>query len=477
MKAPLHAQRLVRIADAAVLAALTAALYVALAGRALVLVKTTVHLPSLSFLLFFAVAVLAIRHAAVPRPGIVTTIRRWVQRLEERPHAAAAVRAFLVTRPLVFLVGLFAVVTFGFPPSKGEVLSSEPLENLPARFDAGWYAAIALEGYDREWRPGLKQDIAFFPALPLLIRPAGALVGMNHTSHMRERRLLRALWAGVVVSLAAFGVALFYVARLSDMLTGGHTPAAATLLLASYPFAVFFSAPYTESLFLLGCVGAFYHFHRAQYVAASLFGLLVGASRPNGFLLAVPLAVLAVEPVVRAWRGGAPTASIGWRMVGGRLLVASMPVVTMLLFTVYLFNVTGVWFAWARTHAAWGRTWGTRPIAQGWEWLTTEGLMAVFKGVPYDTLNTFAAIFALLLVWPVFRRLGVAYALFALVNLVPPIFAGGALSMGRITSTIFPLFIALAAIVPSRSVPGWAAGFGILQGLVAALFFTWRELF
>jgi hypothetical protein len=49
--------------------------------------------------------------------------------------------------------------------------------------------------------------------------------------------------------------------------------------------------------------------------------------------------------------------------------------------------------------------------------------------------------------------------------------------MGRMTATLFPVFIALAAALPRQAVPGWAAAFGVLQGLVAALFFTWRELF
>jgi hypothetical protein len=49
--------------------------------------------------------------------------------------------------------------------------------------------------------------------------------------------------------------------------------------------------------------------------------------------------------------------------------------------------------------------------------------------------------------------------------------------MGRVTSTLFPLFLVLAMLVPPRAVPGWVAGFGIGQGLCAMLFFTWRELF
>jgi hypothetical protein len=39
------------------------------------------------------------------------------------------------------------------------------------------------------------------------------------------------------------------------------------------------------------------------------------------------------------------------------------------------------------------------------------------------------------------------------------------------------MFITLAATLPPRSIPGWAAGFALLQGFVASIFFTWRELF
>jgi hypothetical protein len=45
------------------------------------------------------------------------------------------------------------------------------------------------------------------------------------------------------------------------------------------------------------------------------------------------------------------------------------------------------------------------------------------------------------------------------------------------TSTLFPVFIALAARLPPKAVPVWVTAFAVVQGLVAALFFTWRELF
>jgi hypothetical protein len=39
------------------------------------------------------------------------------------------------------------------------------------------------------------------------------------------------------------------------------------------------------------------------------------------------------------------------------------------------------------------------------------------------------------------------------------------------------LFLALAVLLPPRAVPPCAAAFALLQGLAAALFFTWRDLY
>jgi hypothetical protein len=49
--------------------------------------------------------------------------------------------------------------------------------------------------------------------------------------------------------------------------------------------------------------------------------------------------------------------------------------------------------------------------------------------------------------------------------------------MGRLTSTLFPVFLALAAVLPSRTVPPLVTAFALAQGLAAVLFFTWRPLY
>jgi hypothetical protein len=456
------------------LAALT--ILVVVAGRQIFVGSRPITLPPIPFLLGASGATIVLRHALFRRAGILGTFAVWRAKLEMHPNLAAAVRAFAATRPAVFIVAHFAIVTIGLAPKASFTLTTDPFGNLPARFDAGWYGSIALDGYEWDRHFERQRNFAFFPALPMLMRPAGALLGSGVPGMPREKRMLRALWGGVFISLAAFLLALVYLARLTRLFADGEAAKSAPLLLAAYPFAVFFNAPYTEGLFLLGSVGAFYHFHRDRWLGASLFGLLVGFSRPNGCLVSVPLGLLALQATWPEWRAGKDRRDVAVSLAK-RLAVAAMPGVAMLVFTAYLKQLTGVWFAWARIQGAWGREMGTRPIAQGWEWLTTEGFMMVSQGVPFDVLNTLAVVFVVVLLIPVFRRLGAAYGLFVLLNLVPPIFAGGALSMGRISSTLFPVFIALAARLPPAAVPAWVTAFAVGQGLVAALFFTWRELF
>jgi len=161
------------------------------------------------------------------------------------------------------------------------------------------------------------------------------------------------------------------------------------------------------------------------------------------------------------------------------LAVAAMPGVGMLLFTLYLHRLTGgVWFAWARSHEAWGRTYeGLEPILHLAQRLRDEPFLSLVLNDPFNAINAVGVLFALALTYAVFRRVGFAWGVFVLISLLPPLFAGGLVSMGRLTSTLFPLFIALAAILPPRAVPAWAVAFGIGQGFCATLFFTWHALF
>lgn len=466
------------VADTVTAILVAAALWYGIVGSSAMFLGNVLISPSPLVLMYAAVCVQIVRHLLWPRPSLLSRLETIHAAVVARPNLAAAIRAFVATRPAVFVVAFVAVIAVGFPATPGFVLARDPMSNLPARYDAGWYGDIALDGYTWDHTFQRQRNIAFFPALPMLIRPVGVAFGMYDQTASRDRRLLRALWAGVVISLAAFFWALYYVTRLAADLIGPERAAGAAMLLAAYPFALFYNAPYTESLFLLGAVGACDHFRRRQWFAASLWGLLLGLTRPNGCFVSLPLAILGVEQLYRARAANCAAAPVKAGAVAVRLLTAAMPGIGMLLFTAYLYTLTGVWFAWARSHEAWGRTYhGIGPLLGLFGQLRDQPFLQLIANNPSNAVNALGVLFGLALIYPVFRRLGPAWGFFVVVNLVPPLFAGGFLSMGRLSATLFPLFVALSTLIVPRNVPAWAAIFGIAQGLCATLFFTWRDLY
>jgi hypothetical protein len=466
------------VADTVTAVLVAAALWYAVVGASPMFLGNVLISPSPLVLMYAAVCVQIVRHLLWPRPSLLWRLKTIHAAVVARPNLAAAIRAFVATRPAVFVVAFVAVIAVGFPATPGFVLARDPMANLPARYDAGWYGDIALDGYTWDHTFQRQRNIAFFPALPMLMRPVGVAFGMYDQTASRDRRLLRALWAGVVISLAAFFWALYYVSRLAADLIGPERAAGASMLLAAYPFALFYNAPYTESLFLLGAVGACDHFRRREWFAASLWGLLLGLTRPNGCFVSLPLAILGFEQLYRARAANGVAAPVEVNAVVVRLVTAAMPGIGMLLFTAYLYTLTGVWFSWARSHEAWGRTYqGIGPLLGLFGQLRDQPFLQIIANNPSNTVNALGVLFGLGLIYPVFRRLGPAWGIFVLVNLVPPLVAGGFLSMGRLSATLFPLFLALSALLAPRSVPAWAAVFGIAQGLCATLFFTWRDLY
>jgi hypothetical protein len=463
-------RHLYRLADAAAVVFAAVGTFVLLFGTFTVALGTIpVRVSGADRLLFVAAALIAIRHVLHPADPLHARLARVFR--STCACVPAPVRSAIGSRLIVLAIGYVGVLSIGLAANEtGFTVAADPLMNLPARFDAGWYGTIALEGYSFQGRFDRQQNVAFFPAFPLLMRAAGYPLGAFLPSVPTDRRLARLLWAGVAVSIIAFACAALYLWRLAREMIGDARAADAVVLLAAYPFAVFFSAAYTESLFLLAAVAAFFHFRRKEFAAASSWGLLAGLTRPNGFLLSIVLAAIAVAPAFRPAgcprEAGHDAGHEGLRYIPW--LAAAMPGVGMLAFSAYVKHLTGSWFGWARLHETWGRTFS------GFAGLA-DGLSRISN--PYDVMNALALVFALALLWPVARRLGAASALFVIVTVVPPLLAGGVLSMGRITSTAFPLFLALAAILPSRVVTPVVTVFAIGQGVAAVLFFTWRPLF
>jgi hypothetical protein len=228
---------------------------------------------------------------------------------------------------------------------------------------------------------------------------------------------------------------------------------------------------------------SFYHFSHQRFARAGAWGLLVGLTKTNGFLLSVPLAMLAVSDRVRP--AATPTGarpirpgSAAVRVVAA-LTAAAMPGVGMLIYSAYVWQVSGDPLAWLRAHGAWGREYQGLMTLVGdrLNIIANAGFEGYVASLPHDVINALGVLFVLASAWPVARRFGLAYAVLIVVFMLPPLAAGGLISAGRFSSVLFPAFLWLASVVPSRHRGAWLASFAAFQALNAAMFYTWRPLY
>ena len=287
-----------------------------------------------------AVAVVVIvRHMLWRRPGLHVRVWERVCRWWRVPNAGAVLGAAVLSRVTVLLVGLVAVSAFGLATG-APLLTDNPVRNLVARWDSSWYLSILEHGY--QWAPdGQQHNVAFFPAFPAGMAALAAILRW-HPLH-----------AGLLLSVIAFVLAAVYLYRLARRSLDDEGALAAVWLLAAYPFSVYYSAPYTESLYLLAVLATLYHFGRDEWGRAAFWGAVAGLSRPNGSFLSV---VLAIVVLADGWRARNDGRAPFTRRTLIQLAVASAPGLGMVAFTAYLYARFGVPLLWMQAHGAWGRS-------------------------------------------------------------------------------------------------------------------------
>jgi hypothetical protein len=403
----------------------------------------------------------------------------WLRRDEA---LADAWRALWTSRLLVWAAAVVAVLVFGlsdrapdFDPGgvtmpfghTGDVLAA-PL----GRWDSVWYLAIAGGGYD----DGARE--AFFPLYPLLVRIAGAPLGSQ-------------LIGGALVSLALLGAALVVLHHLVALDHGRAVARNAVLVTALFPMAFFFSAVYSESLFLALSVASVYAARLDRWAWAGLLGGLAATTRSAGVVLLVPLLIIYLwgtgPPRLRPIRP--PRADVLWLALVPLGLLAFCGYLALAGLDAYApFRAQEIWFrsfagpfggVWDGAVAAWD---GARQLLSG---AREPVFFEQAGGDPFNVarhnIELFAwLVLALLAVTGVLRRLPFAYGAYLVAALALPLsYPVGPqplMSLPRFLCVLFPLAIWLALWMTGRAwrerlvVAASAAGLAVYTGLFA----TWH---
>ncbi len=163
------------------------------------------------------------------------------------------------------------------------------------RWDAIGYIDIAAHGYAQA------RDTILFPLYPLLIAGLG-------------RAICSYALAGMLISAASFATALVLLHRLAELELGRDAADATVLLLMFAPLSFFFTAVYTESLFLALSVGALYAARHDRVALAALLAALAAVTRVTGILLVVPIALIALRSRPRRAGTRSPT-GLAWLLL------------------------------------------------------------------------------------------------------------------------------------------------------------------
>jgi hypothetical protein len=405
---------------------------------------------------------------AAPEPSHRTNLTgllgRTIRQLTVRVTACGLpLKAFICSRLLVLMAGIGGVLTVrqqaGAAGASGVIAQLGPIGNATAgavlrQFDASYYLAIASHGY----LATAPDHLAFFPLYPGLIRVLGLLSGSN-------------VIAGLVISSASFALALVLLHRLSELELGSRAADATVLLVAFAPLSFFFTAIYTESLFLLLSVGAVLAARRERWALAGILAGLATLTRPTGILLVVPLIIMRL-------RAGRLDRQLAWPLI---------PVGALLGYLAILVADGFPWLAPFRQGAAWQRvtvgpfTGIASAVVTAW-----HSAVAIVRGrvVFAPTLGgpftPSAECILLLVVLAIatgflvtcFRRLPLQYGAYAgavlLMCVSSPVIGQPLLSFDRYVLTIFPLWMAAGAWIARRRLERVA----VAVGSILLVFYT-----
>ena len=325
----------------------------------------------------------------------------------------------LLAVPIITLRPDFTRVNLGF--SWWHVL------DMWANFDGQHYLDIADYWYGVF--PHTDKNYAFFPVYPALIR------GVNFITH-------NSLISGLIISNLAFVIALYYLYKLLKLDYSKKTISLTIMLLLFFPTSFFFGSYYTESIFLLLSVLAFYFARQGKFLPAALFALIASATRITGIFLWPALIIEFYLYYGKEIK----------KALNPEAIWLTLPPLGLLAYMKYQLIKTGDALYFISSQPGFGASRTVDKIILIHQVLFRYAKMLVF--VDHTTPLFFAVLLEFLtgvgflgLILYGLKKLRVSYLVYVALSFFLPTFTGTFLSMPRFVLVLFPLFVLLATIL------------------------------
>ena len=325
------------------------------------------------------------------------------------------------------------VHNFDYHPSK--VLS------IWGVWDSGYYLGIAEHGYSATLgqlaMTSNQANYAFFPLYPLTIKVLNILVNNYYL-------------AGLIISNLCLLAAAWWLYKLIKLDYSKDVAKNSVKYLFLFPVAFILSGVFSESLFLLLLILAFYFARKEKWLAVGLSGLLLTLTRPLGILVLLPI----------AWEY---FVSLQYKIkkINYQVLYLLFWPAGLIIFLFYIKYLSGNFLNYFKTQSfGWGHIF-SNPLTVIAHGLTNQD---IFQFLPL--IISLALMLILILKLKILRP---AYILLAALLFIFPLTTGDTSlnSLLRYTLPIFPIFIALATLFDNKK---WEElliiGLALLQGFL-----------
>jgi Gpi18-like mannosyltransferase len=375
---------------------------------------------------------------------------------------------FFLNKLLILFVGLSALNNVN--TSKG----SDILQKLKflfelnySRWDSGWYEKIAAFGYITP------KSAAFFPLYPMLMKMLSIFTGISLIS------------AGLIISNISFLMVIYFARKLFLIDYSEKETNMIILLLIFFPTSYYFSAVYTEALFMLLVLLTIYNIRKRNWMLAGIAGFFATLTRNTGVFLVLPFLIEYLITVVGCEK--LKNREIGFKDVKKyktALWEALIPL-SLIIYMFYQWIHFGNCLAFVKAEGQFGRH-NIDPFKALWMGISTTISNHMMRFKPdwihlYYAIELFVIILIICVLIFCFRKLRLSYLIIILYSfLIPmsdPVLGHSKdyfVSMSRYALVIFPLYPGIFELFRKHRVLYWMVQ-GVFICFLAILVYGWTK--
>ncbi len=288
------------------------------------------------------------------------------------------------------------------------------------QWDCGWYLSIINNGYDNVphgYPEGNVANWPFFPLFPILISVIKLILPLNSIN------------SALLFNNGIFLVFIIILYQYVNPLIGEDNAFKGVAAFCFFPFTIYLSIPYSESLYLTLLFLALKYLNKHKYWKAVFCGMLLSVTRNGGVFFVI---ILFSQYIPFLFKEIAEKKSIIKEVLNFAFLVLTFPVLFE-LYCLYLYIKTGDALAFIHIQRGYGRIVGKSPI---------ETIVSLYQNPEPYTLYCLIALFVGILssIWIIKNKM-IGIGIFSIVPLILTLYTGNVAGMSRYS------FLSLSVII------------------------------